>query len=116
MNMISRRSLLAVLLATAALTAGPAVEFAHADKSKKRRRKKKEQDDAWAARQDGSILPLSEVLALVGPKIRGEIIETELDYEDGQLVYEFKYVNVKGRVREVYVDARTGAILKDKPD
>ncbi len=115
MNMISRRSLLAVLLATAALTVGPAVEFALADKSKKRRRKK-EQDDAWEARRDGSILPLSEVLALVGPKIRGEIIETEFDYEDGQPVYEFKYVNIKGRVRELYVDARTGAILKDKPD
>jgi len=115
MNMISRRSILTGLLALSALAGGSANQIARADKRKKRR-KKKEQDDAWEARRDGSILALSEVLALVGPKIKGEIIETEFDYEDGQPVYEFKYVNLRGRVRELYVDARTGVILKDKPD
>jgi len=107
--------MLAGLLATLALTGGSAIQFAHASKSKKRRRKK-EQDDAWEALRDGKILPLSEVLTLIGPKIRGEIIETEFDYEDGQPVYEFKYVDLNGRVRELYVDARSGDILKDKPD
>ena len=56
------------------------------------------------------------MLTLIGPKISGEIIETEFDYEDGQPVYEFKYVDRNGRVRELYVDARSGDILKDKPD
>lgn len=86
------------------------MQAAHADK------KNSEQDNAWEARQDGSILSLADVLAIVAPQIRGEIIEIEFDYEDGTSVYEFKYVNPSGRVREVYVDARTGTILSDKPD
>lgn len=56
------------------------------------------------------------MLGLIGPKINGEIIETEFEYDQGRPVYEFKYVDKKGRVQELYVDARTGILLKDKPD
>ena len=108
---MTRRSLIVAMLATVAL----ATEAARADK-KKKRRDDEDHDDALSARQDGSILPLSEVLATVDAQIDGEIIETEFDYEDGLPVYEFKYVDRRGRVRELYVGARTGVILEDKPD
>ena len=51
-----------------------------------------------------------------GMKALDAIIETEFEYEDGVPVYEFKYIDRSGRVRELYVDARTGAILKDEAD
>ncbi|MCF6320271.1 MAG: PepSY domain-containing protein [Rhizobiaceae bacterium] len=62
------------------------------------------------------ILPLEVILEIMRDKIKGEIIETEFEYEDGIPVYEFKYISKRGRVREMYVDAKTGVIIKDKLD
>lgn len=113
---MTRRALIAGLLTATALAGGLATQAAWADKKKKRRRAGGDHDDALSAREDGSILSLSEVLAVVEPQIEGDIIETEFEYEDGLPTYEFKYVDRNGRVREVYVDARTGTILSDEPD
>ena len=112
---MTRRAFVNALLASAALAAGLVTDVARADK-KRKGRGKRDHDDAWDARQGGSILPLPEVLAMVHPQIDGQIIETEFENEHGRPVYEFKYVNRNGRVRELYVDARTGVIIKDKPD
>jgi len=67
-------------------------------------------------RQSNEILSLEAILKIVKTKIDGEIIEAEFEYEDGIPVYEFKYISKAGRVREMYVDAKTGKILKDKLD
>jgi len=112
---MTRRSFVTALLAFAALAARGKRDLVLADK-KRKRRSERDHDDAWRARKGGSILPLPDVLAIVGPEIDGEIIETEFEYEHGRPVYEFKYVDRNGRVRELYVDARTGVILKDKSD
>lgn len=40
----------------------------------------------------------------------GEVIDSELEYEDGVMVYEFE-IQQGDDVREVKVDANTGAIL-----
>jgi uncharacterized membrane protein YkoI len=74
-------------------------------------REDQDHERAYDARQGGAILSLSQVLALVTPKIGSEILETEFENEDGRPIYEFKYVDPSGRVREIYVDARTGAVL-----
>ena len=118
---MARRSFIAALLATAAMSTGLFTHVARAKKKGSRRgreyeRGKRDHEDAWSAREDGSILGLPEVLALIGPQIDGEIIEIEFDAEHGTPVYEFKYVDKSGRVRELYADARTGVILKDKPE
>ena len=111
---MTRRSFIAAMMATAAVSAGL---FTQARAGKKgKRRGKRDHDDAWSALADGSILPLPEVLGIIKPQIDGEIIEIELDSEHGNPVYEFKYVDQGGRVRELYADARTGAILEDKPE
>ncbi len=108
--MMTRRGFITALLAAAAVAAVSLAQVARADK------KKKAHDDAWSAREGGTILPLAKVLDMVRPKIDGEIIETEFENEHGRLVYEFKYVDRNGHVRELYADARTGVILMDKPD
>jgi len=115
MRLMTRRSFATIVLASGAVAAGLVSDAARADK-KRKGRGDRDHDDAWRAREDGSTLPLSRVLDIVVPQIDGKIIETEFEYEDGQPVYEFKYVDRQGRVRELYVDARTGVIIKDKPD
>lgn len=112
---MTRRSFVAALLASAALALGLVADVARADKER-RGRSQRDHDDALSAREGGVVLPLPQVLGIVGPQIDGEIIETEFEYEHGRPVYEFKYVDRNGRVRELYVDARTGNILKDKPN
>ena len=67
---------------------------------------------AKALRQDGTILPLSELLAreeLAGLRV----IEAELEYEHGRPVYELELLNENGRVYERYYDAKTGKPIGD---
>ncbi len=113
MRVVTRRGFV-VALFTTVLSAGLVAPIVRADEEKGH--SARDHDDAWSAREGGSILALPEVLAIVDRQIEGEIIETEFENEDGRPVYEFKYVDRNGRVRELYVDARTGIILKDKPD
>ena len=112
---MTRRSFVAALLASAALAAGLVTDVARADK-KRKGRGERDHDDAWSALQGGLILPLPKVLETIDPQIDGKIIETEFEYENGRPVYEFKYVDRNGRVRELYVDARTAVIVKGNPD
>jgi uncharacterized membrane protein YkoI len=67
---------------------------------------------AKALRQEGTILPLSELLAreeLVGVRV----IEAELEYEHGRPVYELELLDEDGRVSERYYDAKTGKPIGD---
>ena len=114
MKMLTRRQLVVASFSAALLATAPLFGRALADR--KRKRRDDDHEEAFRARQGGAILPLAEVLAMVRPKIDGEIIETEFEYEHGIPVYEFKYVNSRGQVRELYADARNGAVLRDKPD
>lgn len=112
---MTRRSLVLTLSAAMALALGLITDTALADKEKYEH-SERDHDDVWSAREEGMILPLSEVLEIVRLQIGGEIIETEFDYKQGRPVYEFKYVDGNGLVRELYVNAHTGTILKDKLD
>jgi len=69
---------------------------------------------ARAALEAGQIRPLSEILAEVERRYVGRVIETELDREDGQWVYEFKLLPPTGRVFKLELDAATGAVLSSK--
>lgn len=73
-------------------------------------------DRARRLLEQGDIRPLSAILAQVAGDLPGRIIATEFEREAGTYVYEFKVVDTRGRVREVYVDATTGRILKIEDD
>lgn len=73
-------------------------------------------DRARHALECGEVMPLADVLEAVRPHISGEIVETEFEKEDGLWVYELKYIDARGRLVEIYVDARTGRILKTEVD
>jgi len=64
--------------------------------------------------QQKKILPLGEIKRIVENKTKSEIIKIELERENRRWIYEFKIVDRRGRLREVYVDASNGTILKTK--
>lgn len=73
-----------------------------------------DQDRAREALERGEALPLTDILARVRPGLGGEIVGVSFEREDGRWIYEFKVVGPDGRLKEVYVDAATALVLKQK--
>lgn len=71
-------------------------------------------DRAREALERGEALPLTEILARVRPELGGDIVGVSFEREDGRWIYEFKVIAPAGRLTEVYVDAATGRVLKQK--
>jgi uncharacterized membrane protein YkoI len=72
------------------------------------------QDQALAreALRRGEIRPLSEILAIVAREIPGDVIKVELERHNGGWQYKIKVLATSGRVREIELDGRTGAVLE----
>lgn len=68
------------------------------------------------ALQRGEVLPLTKILAIASKEVPGDIIEVELEDERAALVYEITILTSTGRVREVKIDARTGAVVSIEDD
>ena len=71
-------------------------------------------DRARSALERGEVLPLLTILERLAPVIDGDIIETELDREDGRWVYEISYIDRSGRLIELEIDAADATVLKEK--
>ncbi len=69
---------------------------------------------ARAALQAGEIRPLAELMVEVERRWIGRVVETELERVDGAWIYEFKLLPPSGRVFEIKLDARTGALLRTR--
>lgn len=95
-----RLLVLAVILAAAALTPAWASD--------------NDQERARAALEAGQIRPLTDLLTEVERRYLGRVIETDLDYEDGQWVYEFKLLPPTGRIFKLEMDAASGTVLRSK--
>lgn len=78
--------------------------------------KKSDHEAARAALARGEILPLPRILAIAAGRVPGDILEVELEDEHGRLIYDLKILAKNGRVREVEIDARSGAVLKVEDD
>ena len=64
----------------------------------------------------GEIVPLAQILEVVGHRVPGDVIEVELERDDGVWEYKVKVLTATGRVRKLTLDARNGAVLKIKDD
>jgi uncharacterized membrane protein YkoI len=62
----------------------------------------------------GEILPLEEILKRNQSGIGGRVIEIELEREKEAYLYEIKILRPDGRYRELKIDARTGAVVREK--
>lgn len=69
-------------------------------------------DRARRAVEEGRVLPLTEILTRNQSAYSGQLLEAELEDEDGQLVYELKFLTPDGRRLKVECDATSGAVLK----
>ncbi|WP_060481182.1 PepSY domain-containing protein [Pseudomonas sp. NBRC 111119] len=76
-----------------------------------------DQDEALALRQKGVILPLEHLLqTALGRHPGARLLEAELEEEHDRYEYEVELLTAEGVVREIKLDASTGALLKDEED
>lgn len=71
-------------------------------------------DNAKKLMESGDIVPLETILEQLQKKIKGRVIEVELEDKKGRLVYEIEQIDKKGIVREFVFDATDGRLLKEK--
>jgi uncharacterized membrane protein YkoI len=69
---------------------------------------------ARAALAAGEIRPLADLLAEVEKRWIGQVIDTELERDDGRWIYELKLLPPSGRLYELKLDARTGALIRSR--
>ena len=63
--------------------------------------------DAQSAKKIG----MKKAKAIASQQVAGKIKSSELEKENGKLVYSFDIKNSKGTITEVNIDAYTGAVL-----
>lgn len=69
---------------------------------------------ARRAVEAGEVLPLRDVLARVEVDYPGQVMELELERDDGLWLYEIKILQSGGVLIELEVDARDGRVLAVK--
>lgn len=100
---LRKRLFLALALALAAGTA----PFGQADDDLDHER-------ARRAVEAGEVLPLRTVLEQVERQYPGQVMEVELEREDGRWVYEIKLLRTGGELLKLEIDARNGRVLGSK--
>lgn len=71
---------------------------------------RRDQDEAREAVEHGDIRPLDEILARLRDRFPGEVVKVKLEREHDKWVYEFRVIDSQGRLREISVNAASGAI------
>lgn len=71
----------------------------------------RDHDRARKALEAGEILPLRTIIDRLDRDYPGQILEVELERDDGQWIYEVKLVRDKGAVIKLKLDARDGTLL-----
>lgn len=73
-----------------------------------------EQDRARAAVQAGKVLPLKTLLERLEREHPGQVLEVELEQDDGRWIYEIKLLQPGGRLVKLELDAASGVLLRRK--
>ncbi len=85
------------------LSAALAWPLAHADS---------DHDRARSAVQAGQVLPLKTVLERLEREHPGQVLEVELERDDGRWIYEVKLLQAGGRLVKLELDAASGEVLQ----
>lgn len=72
------------------------------------------QSEVRELREEGKILPMETILQRARAAQPGQIVEVELDREDGRYVYEVKLIDDGDRVHKLELDAASGDVLNRK--
>ncbi|GMR20140.1 MAG: PepSY domain-containing protein [Gammaproteobacteria bacterium] len=73
-------------------------------------------DEARRLLNSGDILSLEVILEKLRSRYPGKILEVEFKRKPNHIVYEVEILGDDGAVREVYIDAKTGDVLRNKVD
>lgn len=78
--------------------------------------RKRDQDTVRQAVERGEIKPLADILEAIRAKLPGDVVGVEIEREKDRWFYELRVADTKGRLFEVYVDARSGVVdrIKEK--
>ncbi len=71
-----------------------------------------DQDRARAAVQAGKVLPLKTVLERLERDHPGQLLEVELEEDDGRWLYEIKLIEPGGRMVKLKLDAASGDVVR----
>ncbi len=74
----------------------------------------RDQEAVGLAVSRGEIRPLSDILDAVRGQLPGDVIGVEVKNDKDRWVYELRVVDPKGRLFDVYVNARDGVIQRIK--
>lgn len=69
-----------------------------------------------AAMKRGELIPLPNAINIARKLVPGDVIKVDLELEQWGIKYEVKILTPGGRVREVELNARTGALIKIEDD
>ncbi len=75
---------------------------------------KDDHNRARQAVQAGQVLPLRSVLERLEREHPGQVMEVELEQEEGRWIYEVKLLQPQGQLVKLKLDARTAALLPAK--
>lgn len=97
----------AALSLVAALLAVPA-------RADGRRDHERDHERARAAVQAGEVLPLAVLLQRLQRTHPGQVLEVELERDDGRWIYELKLLQPGGQLLKLKVDGASGQVLKSR--
>lgn len=75
---------------------------------------REDHDVARRALEAGEVLPLRQVLDQIEREHRGDVLEVELEHEDGVWIYEVKMLRRDGGINKLLIDAKEGRLLEVK--
>src|SRR5690554_2679318 len=74
-------------------------------------------DEVLELRRSGTLLAFEKVVALISERYPdSQILDVELEDENGTYLYEIEILTTDNRVRELEIDARNGTFLEDELD
>lgn len=73
-------------------------------------------DEARSGARRGTLIPLERILSRIARQHPGQIVDIELDRDDGVWRYEIELVTPRGRVVVITANARTGRFRKNRDD
>ena len=74
----------------------------------------RDHERARAAVEAGQVLPLPTLLERLRRTHPGQVLELELEREDGRWIYEVKLLQANGQLLKLEVDAATAQVLQAK--
>lgn len=70
------------------------------------------QQEVRQLRESGKILPMEDILSRARAAQPGQVVEVELDRENGRYVYEVKVIDNADTVHKLELDAGSGELLR----